>query len=347
MMSVASYIEAMPKVELNLYLEGAMSRTILAMISDQNEIALSVKHFQDWLNQVSKPDYKKLPDLIRMTCGWLQTTDDITRVVYEVAVALHKQHVRYAEISVNPILYTGLSLSLDEFLTAINDGSDRAKRAWGIDISWILTVPREEPRRADEIARMLTNTNTRRYNVAAIGLSGAEIAQPVGQFERAFKSVEKRGTPRVVRAGDHAGAEGVAKAIEVLSPNRLVDARGVTEDPALMAALAESRTPVCVSMTRALKQGWITAAAEYPLRKLYDDDVVVVIGSDMPTYYGSITQEYRSAVEQGGLTLEELEEVALNAVRASFLPESEKAAMEAEFKQAYTRLRIEHVPQPA
>jgi len=346
-MTIETFIASMPKVELHVYLEGAVSRDILSMIADQNDIPTSVKHFQDWLNLVTKPDFKRLNDLIKMTCSWFQTPDDLTRSVYELGVALYKQHVVYAEVSVNPLLYTGLSLTLEDFMAAVHDGRERARRAWGIEMAWIITLPRDEPRRADEIARFVTTATARRYNVVGLGLSGNENAQPVGQFERAFKSVEKKEVPRIVRAGDYLGLDGVQKAFEVLAPSRIADGRGVWESDELMAQLIDRGVPVCASPRRPTAHGWTSALKDYPLRKLYDAGVTLIIGSDMPTFYGSLSSQYRLLVEQGGFTTDELEDIALAAVRKSFMPDEDKAALEQRFREQYAQLRAEHLPQIA
>ncbi|PJF28396.1 MAG: hypothetical protein CUN53_00420 [Phototrophicales bacterium] len=346
-MTLETFINSMPKVELHVYLEGAVSKDILSMIADQNEIPTTVKHFQDWLNLVTKPDFKRLNDLIKMTCGWLQMVDDLTRVVYELGVALHKQNVVYAEVSVNPLLYTGLNLTMEDFMAAVHDGRERARRAWGIEMAWIVTLPRDEPRRADEIARFVTTATARRYHVVGLGLSGNENAQPAGQFERAFKLVEKKDVPRIVRAGDQAGLDGVQKAFEVLMPSRIVDGRGAWESSELMARLVDQQVPVCVSPRRVLVHGWAAKLADYPLRKLYDEGITLIIGADMPTFYGSLSTQYRLLVEQGGFTTDELEDIALAAVRMSYLPDEDKAALERRFRDRYAQIRAEHLPQMA
>ncbi len=82
--------------------------------------------------------------------------------------------------------------------------------------------------------------------------------------------------------------------------------------------------------------------ADYPLRKLYDEGVSLVIGSDMPSIYQtSLNEEYLAAVEECGLTQNELENLALNAVRTSLLEDEPKAAMLASFEQAYADLKTE------
>lgn len=343
-MTLATFIEVMPKVELSAALEGVTVRKTLLMLAEQNEVSASIKHFNDWVHLIDKPDYKRLYDLIRMTTSWIQQPEDVTRMAYDAGMLLAKQNVRYAEVTVNPGLYPTLGDSFESFLAALNDGRDRAQRAWGIRMAWIMAIPRDEPRRADDVARLVTGLAGRRAGVVGLGLTGREDIQPVGQFERAFRSAEKKSVPRVVRAGDVRGVEGVTDAVKTLSPNRIIDARGAAESPELVQQLADERITVCISPTRAVRHGWAASAAELPLRALYDADVPLVIGADMPSlYHTSLNAEYQAAAE-GGLEADELIEVALNAVRGSFLPDEEKAAMEAAFKDEYERLRAEHLP---
>ncbi|MBZ0307686.1 MAG: hypothetical protein K8I82_16585, partial [Anaerolineae bacterium] len=56
----------------------------------------------------------------------------------------------------------------------------------------------------------------------------------------------------------------------------------------------------------------------------------------------TLTDEYWHAVMDCGLSLKQLEDAALNAVRYSYLPAKEKSDLLAEFEAAYPRLRHEH-----
>lgn len=346
-MSIASYIQAMPKAELHLHLEGAIPKETLLRIAEQNEISETLKHFNNWVQLLDQPDLARTYENLRVFNGWLQEAEDLTRAVYDVGVMLAKQNVRYAEISVNPTYYPQLNLSLDEFLNVINDGRSRVERAWGVRIQWVLTIPRDEPRRADDLARWATGLTAARGGVVALGLSGRETDQPVGQFERAFRIAEKKELPCVARAGDGQGAEGVLKTLEVLMPQRITDGWGVLESETALSMLTESAVTLGVSLTRAVKLGWVDSLAAYPLRQLVDN-VPTFIGADMPAVYRtSLTDEYQRVVSDCGFTVEELDELVLGAVRASFLPEEEKSALEAEFKQAFADLHAEHLPEGA
>lgn len=342
-MALNDYVKAMPKVELNVSLHAAINPKTLATIADQNDVADQLKHFQNWLKLYSQPEANKIDEIARLSASWIQQPDDLKLIVYELATSLHHQNVRYAEISIDSTLFSGVTTSAEELLTIINDGRDRAERAWGIKIAWVMIVPREEPRKAEEIFRWASSMASRKAGIIGAGVSGKESVLPVGQFERPYKTIEKRDVARVIRAGDELGAPGVQSALDTLNPTRIIDARGAADSPELLAKLHEAGVTVLVNLSRALKHGWVKEISAYPLRALYDAGVRLVLSSDMATFYNtSLTREYQLALDAELLSVEELEDVALNAVRASMLDEESKAAMLESFRAEYDQLRALH-----
>lgn len=343
-MSVESYIRAMPKVELHLHLEGALRTETLLTIAEQNEVAENIKHFDEWVRLLDAPDYQRLDEIVQTTNLWLQQPDDLTRVVYDLGVALRDQNVRYAEVSVDPVLYTENGISFDQFMSAIDDGRRRAERAWGVRMGWIFTMPREQPRKSDDVVRWATTPANRKSGVVALGLDGREDVQPVGQFERAFHTAEKKLLPRTVHAGDVQAAEGILEAIHTLMPDRLYDGWGAADAPDVLNLLVERNISLNVSLAKALCTGKVATYADHPLRHLYDEGVALTIGSDMPSFYKStLADEYIAIVEHMAFSLEELEELALNAIRTSFLSPEEKESMLTSFAEEYERLRAQHI----
>jgi adenosine deaminase len=343
-MSTESFIRAMPKVELNLHLEGSIRKDTLLTIAEQNDIPEEVKHFSQWGTLLDNPDFVRLDEIISTITGWLRQPDDLTRVVYELGVSLAKQNVRYAEVHVNPLPYLVLGMTFEQFLSAINDGRSRVERGWRVRMSWILTIPRDDPRRADDILRWATGAAARKGGVIGMGLSGREDAQPAAQFERPFRTAQKKELPRVAEAGHILGAEGVLDVINQLEPERIVDGWGTVDAPDVIQLLTEKHITLDVCMARALCTGLVETYAKYPLRELYDDGITLTINSGMPAFYKTtLSDEYLAIIEHNDFLLEELEELALNAVRVSFQAEEEKAAMLAEFAAEYERLRTEHL----
>lgn len=343
-MSIEEFVHAMPKAELHVHLEGAMHKDRLLLIAEQNEVASEIKDFEEWVGLLEEPDYSRLREIVAATCQWLKHPDDLAHVTYELGVALAKQNVRYAEVHVNPAHFTEDDWTFEDMIQALNDGRDRAERGWNVQMRWVLTIGRDQPRYADDMVRRAGLASGQATGIVGVDLDGPEGAQPLGQFERAFRTAARKDVIASVHAGDQLGAAGILDALNELAPNRLIDGWGTAESEEVAARLAGDNIPLIVCLAQALKEGWIDNYDAYPLRKLYGDGVPIVLSTAMPSFYGnSLSDEYQIAIEQCGLELEELEEVALNAVRASRLTGEEKAAMVTEFKQEYDRLRESHI----
>lgn len=343
-MSVQDLINAMPKVELHVHLDGAMHKERLMVIAEQNEIAAEQKKFGDWVQMLDAPDYDNLHELGEITSGWLQHPDDLAHVTYELGVSLAKQNVRYAEVVVNPMYFIDNNWSFEQFLRAINDGRDRAERGWNVRMRWVLTTRRDQPRHSDEMVRLASGSAGQAGGIVGVDLSGPEDAQPVGQFERAYRTADRKQIFTSAHAGERLGVEGVLDVLNVLQPDRLNTGWGAAESPEALQQLAEKQIPLVVSIAEAVARGWIKSAADYPLRKLMEADIPVILSSDRPAYYNkSLNDEYLLAVEACGLSMDELEILALNAVHASRLPDDEKAALEAEFNAAYDEARAGNI----
>ena len=70
----------------------------------------------------------------------------------------------------------------------------------------------------------------------------------------------------------------------------------------------------------------VPSFAAHPLRRYFDAGLLVTLNSDDPAFFGSdLANEYLLAHTQQGFTREELRQLAANSIRASFLPDVEKA----------------------
>ncbi len=346
-MSLESYIQAMPKVELDIHLEGAMRKETLLTIAEQNDIPDNAKPYNELVKLMDNPDYQHLDELGQSLSQWLQHPDDLSRVVYELGVGLAKQNVQYAEVHVNPILYMeNIGITFEQFLTGINDGRSRSERGWQVRMGWILDVPRDQPRKADDIIRWATSASARKNGIVGVGLSGREDAQPLGQFERPFKTAQKKGLMYVVQAGDQSGAEGILEAIQQLEPNRIESGWGTADAPDVIDLLLERQLPLNVSLGHGLCLGQVESYSRYPLRQIFDDGILLAIHSSKPTFYQmTLVDEYLALIEHNDFSLEELEVISRNAIRASWLPDEEKDAMLQTFAAQYIELREEHSPE--
>lgn len=332
-MSLRDFITAVPKVELNLQLTGALRRESLLMIAHQNGIPAQREDFEQWIELLDRPDYARLDEIAREAGSWVMYPEDIALVVYDMGLALSKQNVHYAEVTVAPPDFIGSShMNFDTFFNALNDGRDRVLRAWNVDLSWILCIPWDNPRSGDDVARWATGHAAKLGNVVGMGLMGPEGAQPVGQFRRAFDTARKKEIFTLVNAGSSLGVEGIDAALTELSPHRLTESWGIAGHSATRDNLAENGIHIVVSLQRAQRLGLTTTAADYPLRQLLDSGVRILLSSGMPSLLGAtLIDEYELARTACGLDIDALVQLMRQSIELSFLDSERKEKLLLQF----------------
>ena len=332
-MSFRDFITALPKVELNLQLTGALRKESLLLIANQNGIPAQMEDFSHWVAMLDRPDPQRIDEIARVAGRWIMYPEDIALAVYDIGVALAKQNVRYAEVAVAPSDFIGSAkMNFDTFINALNDGRDRSRRAWNVDMSWVLCIPRDNPRAGDDVARWASGSAGRRGNVVALGLCGPEDAQPLGQFRRAFATAHRKELPTVASAGDSAGASGIREAMDELQPSRLANVWRLAEDEALLNQVLDAGIPLVNSITRALKMRPADEASAIPASRLLERNAQLVLSCDNPSlYHSSLVDEYVLAREDCGLSADSLVQIARRSIEISFLDAERKDSMLQDF----------------
>ena len=342
-MSLEAYVAGMPRIELFLQLEGALPAERMLGIADQSGLFDGGDALEEWRQRLAQPDVARRHELMAELSQWLRYEDDVAHVVYEIGLALARQQVLYAEVHFNPAHFTEHGWSFEKLLAALNDGRRRVALAWKVELRWVLSIFRDQPRHADEAVRLAGSAEGIRGGIVGICLGGPEAAQPPGQFERAFRTAARKGVPTAVHANGSAEAAGtVREQLEILQPQRLIGGYGVAGEPELAAELARRETALVATMSEAQALGLVAEGAAYPLRQLADEGLRLFVSSGLPLFYGrSLADEQRAAALECGLGVDELQAMALNAAGASWLPEEEKAALEQALRERMSALEAE------
>ena len=92
-------------------------------------------------------------------------------------------------------------------------------------------------------------------------------------------------------------------------------------------------TALELNPTSNVRTGVCPSWADHPLRSYFDAGLLVTLNSDDPAFFGSdVASEYLLASTEQGFTREELRQLAENSIRASFLPEADKATFLAQIE---------------
>ncbi|HEV2124240.1 MAG TPA: adenosine deaminase, partial [Chloroflexota bacterium] len=329
-MSLETYLRAAPKAELHLHLEGSIQPQTVLKLARRNGMALpanTVEGLRDWY---AFRDFPHFIEVYVAITRCLRTADDYELIVRELAEDLSRQYVRYAEVTFSPSTH-GLVFGVPEatFLEGLERGRRRAKEDSGVEINWIFDIVRDsrDPSRFYEYTTRLAIEN-KSEGVVALGLAGLEADAGPEPYVSWFDTARAAGLHCIPHAGELAGPASVWGAVRALHAERIGHGVRSVEDPDLVRYLAEQRIPLEVCPTSNVLLKSYASLSEHPLRRLYDAGVPLTINSDDPALFNTtLTDELLTLPEAFGfseLSVEQIDEILLNAVRFSFLPEGRR-----------------------
>jgi aminodeoxyfutalosine deaminase len=346
--SINRYLSAVPKAELHVHLEGSIQPATLLTLARRNGVELPVQSVADLQNWFIFRDFNHFIQIYFQISSCLKTSEDYELIAYEFGANMAQQHVRYAEVTFSPSTHRyALGIPHDRYFGGLTRGRERARAEFGVEIRWVFDIVRDVKDEARK--RMCADYTTsvaiegKNDGVVALGLGGGEVGQPPEQFAGWFEKARGAGLHSVPHAGETAGPASVWGALRTLGAERIGHGVRAIEDAALVAYLAEQSIPLEVCPTSNVRVGGFANYAEHPLPRLHAAGVPVTINSDDPPLFNTtLNDEVKLLADPFNFDLDEINEILLNGVRHSFLPEEEKQAMEATFRAEMTRLRHEN-----
>jgi adenosine deaminase len=334
-------LHRLPKAELHVHLDGSLRpETMLElageygkwMPEDDPEQLRDYMHVQDARNLV---EYLQR---FEITLSVMQTADALERIAYELAEDLAEENVRYAEIRYSPILNTREGLPLTEAVEAPLRGLHRAEREFGIHTGLIICGIRNmDPATSRDLADLTVAYKGR--GVVAFDLAGAEYNYPAKKHKDAFFTVINKNMAATIHAGEAYGQESIHQALHYCKAHRIGHGTRLHEDPDLMQYVKDFRIPIEICLTSNIQTKAAARFEEHPLRRYYDEDLVLSLNTDNRLMSATtVTEEFWRAHEHQGFTWDELVDLSLMAFEAGFVPWEEKQKLVARVKAEIEQL---------
>ncbi|MGL5806760.1 MAG: adenosine deaminase family protein [Xenococcaceae cyanobacterium] len=212
----------------------------------------------------------------------------------------------------------------EDILDAIATGIRLGENKYGTQIKLIPDISREIPDSQTRVLEFVLKGKQRGLFIG-IGLGGIENGFPPELFIDTFAIARQQGLKVVAHAGEVEGATSIWGAIEQLNAQRIGHGIRCLDDPKLVEFLKQNQIPVEVSPQSNYCLGIIDGDRPHPIRQMIDRGVFCTLNSDDPAMFSTnLNNEYLTLARQG-FTWEELWQLNLNTLEATFLPESEKA----------------------
>ncbi len=326
---LAARLRAMPKVELHVHLEGATDAATVWDLAKRNKVTLPVETFTEWQRMYEFRDFDHFLDIYRLSVDCMQTAADFAFMLDRFLANQAAQNVRYCEVFLSASFMIE-NFPQDDVIAVLQEGIAKGKEKYDIGVRFIPDIARHLPETSFPVLDFILKGYEQGIFIG-LGLGGPEVGFPPENFVEVYDAARKQGLHLVAHAGETVGAESVWGALTKLKVERIGHGVRSVEDPKLLSYLKETQTPleVCPVSNYRLK---VTPLDEpHPLRKLVDAGVYCTVNSDDPPMFSTnLNNEYLTLAQQG-FSWDELWQLNLNALEASFLPEDEKAAYRANF----------------
>ncbi|MCP3991764.1 MAG: adenosine deaminase [Actinomycetia bacterium] len=333
--TVSSWIEALPKVELHLHLEGSMSVETIAVLSARHGVDPS-GIWPDGLPE--RFSFDGFPDFAAQFfygLSLLHTGEDLATVTTDLATTLAGQNVLYAEVTTTAFTHfmgrdDRPGMTPADYRDGLNEGRRRASDL-GVDISWVIDIPRDLERPDNSVTIDYLESADTPDGLVAIGLGGYEVGCPAEPFAPHFARARSLGLHSVPHAGETEGAHSIWAALDDLQAERIGHGVRCLEDPALVAELGERGTMLEVCPTSNDLLQVVSTLEDHPLPELRAAGVRVCLNTDDPGWFATdLNNELIVASRYLGVTPADHLAMQLDALAASFASADTRNAVAAE-----------------
>jgi adenosine deaminase len=327
----------LPKVDLHRHLEGSVRLSTLRALAKTHAIQIPADTPLEALVQVQPDDPRTAHNFLskfKAQHPFYCTLEAIEQIAAEAVEDAAADRVRHLELRFTPTsLARAHNLAVDAVMDRVITSSKRTARQCGISLSLIASMNRHDSLELGELVARLA-LERRSEGIAALDLAGAEAEFPARPFLNALQAAAKGGLGITVHAGEWSGPENVWEALEEFNAVRIGHGVRILEDPAVIALAVQRGTVFEVCLTSNYQTGVVDDFKRHPIMHMIDAGLNVTINTDDPGISCiRLSDEYRLACQQLGLSLPQLYKCILSAARSSFLDEhlQQKLAAELEY----------------
>jgi adenosine deaminase len=327
-------LQALPKCEHHIHIEGSLEPSLLFELARQNAITLpqnddAFSSPQALLDRYSR--FKSLDDFLQyyyIGMSVLVNASDFEALAWAYFTKVSTQGLKHAEIFFDPQAHVSRGVAYPSLMEGFEAARQRAEKELGITSLFICCFLRHLPP-ADSTALFDhpdLQTSFANGQVVGIGLDSSELPFPPHLFEELYAKAGKLGIRRTAHAGEEGPAQYIRDGLDLLGIERIDHGLKLAEDEMLMAEIARSKILLSLCPVSNDLLQCVPNVGHVPVRKFLDAGVRFSINSDDPAYFGSnyILDNFCAVQEHFDLSVNEWNTICRNAIEGSWCSEARK-----------------------
>ena len=238
------WLNALPKAELHLHLEGSLEPELLFALAERNKIALPWNDVETLRKAYAFNNLQEFLDLYYKGADVLRTSQDFYDLTWAYLLRCKAQNVIHTEPFFDPQTHTDRGVPFEVVLNGIAAALKDGEQQLGITSGLILSFLRHLSEA--EAEKTLDQALPFRDAFVAVGLDSSEMGHPPSKFQRVFDRARHEGFLTVAHAGEEGPPEYIWEALDLLKIQRIDHGVRAIEDERLMQRIIDEQIPLTV-----------------------------------------------------------------------------------------------------
>lgn len=286
-------------------------------LSHKNNIPLPYQNLEEIKRAYQFNDLQSFLDLYYAGASVLCKQEDFFDLTWAYILKCQENNVMHTEIFFDPQTHTMRGIAISEVIGGITQALKKAQDELGISSVLIACILRHLSQ--EEGMKTLEELLPYKQEIMGIGLDSSEVGNPPSKFKELFARAKEEGFLLVAHAGEEGDCSYIQEALD-LGVCRIDHGVRCEDSEELMELLKQRQIPLtmCPLSNYALK---VTPnLKDHNLVKLLRKGLCVTINSDDPAYFGGyMNANFEAIYEALKPSKEEIRQISLNALEASFL----------------------------
>lgn len=304
------FIQALPKTETHLHVEGALPYELLVQL-DPARWRPDPEFRARAYRYASFPDFERI--LLEHALPWFTSADryhEAARLIFAKHAA---QNVRYVETSFHLPVTRFIGVPGPEIIAAI-----RSAAPAGLEVRVFAGMLRTDF--AGELRPVIDSLHEW-DGLAGVDLHGHETQATPLDAAAVWARLRAAGKATKCHAGEFDGPGRVREAIETLGVRRIQHGVRAIEDPAVVRLAAERGVTFDVCPLSNVGLRVVPSLREHPIRRLLAAGVRCTVSTDDPLCFAnSLTEEYAALAGELAFSRAELAAIARNGWEVADVP---------------------------
>lgn len=309
------WLNALPKAELHLHLEGTLEPELLFALAERNRVKLPWADVETLRKAYAFNNLQEFLDLYYAGADVLRSEQDFYDLTWAYLLKCKAQNVIHVEPFFDPQTHTDRGIPFEVVLRgiqgALKDGEQQLGISHGLILSFLRHLFEEEAFKTLEQAMPFRDA------FVAVGLDSSEVGHPPSKFQRVFDRARAEGLLTVAHAGEEGPPQYIWEALDLLKVERIDHGVRAIEDERLMQRIIDEQIPLTVCPLSNTKLCVFEHMGQHNILAMLERGVKVTVNSDDPAYFGGyVSENFQALYEHLGMTKEQAQRLAQNSLDA-------------------------------